>query len=72
MLVASRALQGIAAGGLMTLAMASVGDLVDPRERGRYQGYITSTFAVVNLLLGAAALIGLRARMVGSAVARIV
>src|SRR6478735_3281856 len=49
MLVASRALQGIAAGGLMTLAMASVGDLVEPRERGRYQGYITSTFAVATV-----------------------
>src|SRR3954447_13707326 len=39
-LVAARALQGVAAGGLMTLAMASVGDLVPPRERGRYQGYV--------------------------------
>ena len=86
MLVASRAVQGIAAGGLMTLAMASVGDLVEPRERGRYQGYVTSTFAVatvagpliggllvehvdwrwvfyVNVPLGVAALIGLRARL---------
>src|SRR5213079_970184 len=42
-LVAARTLQGAAAGGLMTLAMASVGDLVSPRERGRYQGYITAT-----------------------------
>jgi EmrB/QacA subfamily drug resistance transporter len=45
MLIASRAVQGIAAGGLMTLAMAAVGDLVEPRERGRYQGYIVSVFA---------------------------
>jgi EmrB/QacA subfamily drug resistance transporter len=44
-LVALRALQGVAAGGLMTLAMAAVGDLVAPRERGRYQGYIAATFA---------------------------
>jgi EmrB/QacA subfamily drug resistance transporter len=54
-LVASRTLQGAAAGGLMTLAMASVGDLVSPRERGRYQGYITATFAaatVVGPLIG--------------------
>src|SRR5437868_8463073 len=45
-LVVSRAVQGVAAGGLMTLAMAAVGDLVSPRERGRYQGYIAATFAV--------------------------
>jgi EmrB/QacA subfamily drug resistance transporter len=49
-LVIVRAVQGVAAGGLMTLAMATVGDLVEPRERGRYQGYIAATFA------GAAAL----------------
>src|SRR6195952_2979634 len=36
MLVGARAVQGVAAGGLMTLAMAAVGDLVSPRERGRY------------------------------------
>ena len=29
----------------MTLAMAAVGDLVSPRERARYQGYIAATFA---------------------------
>src|SRR5215217_3266021 len=39
-LIVLRAIQGVAAGGLMTLAMAAVGDLVAPRERGRYQGYI--------------------------------
>src|SRR5918911_4551238 len=44
-LIALRAVQGIAAGGLMALAMAVVGDLVSPRERGRYQGYITAAFA---------------------------
>jgi len=45
MLIVSRAVQGAAAGGLMTLAYAAVGDLVSPRERGRYQGYIMATFA---------------------------
>ncbi len=45
MLIVSRAVQGAAAGGLMTLAYAAVGDLVSPRERGRYQGYIAATFA---------------------------
>jgi EmrB/QacA subfamily drug resistance transporter len=46
MLVGSRAIQGAAAGGLMSLAQAAVGDLVTPRERGRYQGYIMATFAI--------------------------
>src|SRR3954468_3013838 len=41
-LIVLRGLQGVAAGGLMTLAMAAVGDLVAPRERGRYQGYIAA------------------------------
>ncbi|HWI22909.1 MAG TPA: MDR family MFS transporter [Baekduia sp.] len=49
-LVASRALQGVAAGGLMTLAMASVGDLVEPRERARYQGYIAAVFALATAI----------------------
>jgi EmrB/QacA subfamily drug resistance transporter len=49
-LIVVRSLQGAAAGGLMTLAMASVGDLVSMRERGRYQGYIAATFAVATVL----------------------
>src|SRR5215213_5228376 len=56
-LIAVRIVQGAAAGGLMTLAMAAVGDLVSPRERGRYQGYIAATFAVATVvgpLLGGA------------------
>src|SRR3954452_3257542 len=48
-LVITRGAQGIAAGGLMTLAMAVVGDLVSPRERGRYLGYIIATFAVATV-----------------------
>jgi EmrB/QacA subfamily drug resistance transporter len=48
-LIAFRAFQGIGAGGVMTLAMASVGDLVPPRERGRYQGYIQMTFLLASL-----------------------
>src|SRR5437764_11523075 len=54
-LVVARSVQGAAAGGLMSLAMAAVGDLVSPRERGRYQGYIAATFAfatVVGPLIG--------------------
>jgi EmrB/QacA subfamily drug resistance transporter len=56
-LIVLRLVQGIAAGGLMSLAMATVGDLVSPRERGRYQGYIAATFAVATIvgpLLGGA------------------
>jgi EmrB/QacA subfamily drug resistance transporter len=49
-LVALRAVQGVAAGGLMTLAMATVGDLVAPRERGRYQGYIAAAFATATIV----------------------
>src|SRR5947209_10455767 len=49
-LVVARTAQGAAAGGLMTLAMAAVGDLVSPRERGRYQGYIASAFAVATIV----------------------
>src|SRR4051812_36371731 len=45
-LIAARAVQGVAAGGLMALAMASVGDLVDPRERPRWQGRIAAAFSV--------------------------
>ncbi len=48
-LIVSRAVQGVAAGGLMTLAMAAVGDLVSPRERGRYQGYIAVAFALATV-----------------------
>ena len=49
-LIVFRAVQGAAAGGLMALAMAVVGDLVAPRERGRYQGYIAAAFAVATVI----------------------
>jgi len=48
-LVAFRAVQGMGAGGVMTLAMATVGDIVSPRERGRYQGYIQSVFVLASV-----------------------
>ena len=49
-LIGFRALQGIGAGGLMTLAFAIVGDVISPRERGRYQGYFGGVFAVSSVL----------------------
>jgi EmrB/QacA subfamily drug resistance transporter len=54
-LIVFRGLQGLGAGGLMVLAMTVVGDVVPPRQRGRYQGYFGATFAissVVGPLLG--------------------
>jgi EmrB/QacA subfamily drug resistance transporter len=45
-LIAFRALQGLGAGGLIVGVMAIIGDLVPPRERGRYQGFMAAIMAV--------------------------
>ena len=49
-LVAARAVQGMGAGGLFALAIATVGVIVPPRDRGRYQGLIGATFAAGSIL----------------------
>src|SRR5207247_4753134 len=54
-LILFRALQGAGAGGLLATAQAIIGDIVSPRDRGRYQGYLGAVFAfasVVGPLLG--------------------
>ncbi|MDT9683659.1 MDR family MFS transporter [Streptomyces sp. TRM76323] len=49
-LIAYRAVQGLGGGGLMVLSMAIVGDLVPPRDRGRYQGIFGAVFGATSVL----------------------
>ncbi|HEY2793106.1 MAG TPA: MDR family MFS transporter, partial [Micromonosporaceae bacterium] len=49
-LAAFRALQGIGAGGLFSLALAIIGDIVPPRDRAKYQGYFLAVFATSSVL----------------------
>ncbi|GHG40573.1 MULTISPECIES: MFS transporter [Amycolatopsis] len=49
-LAAFRAVQGLGAGGLMSLAMTILGDIVPPRERAKYQGYILAVFGLSTVL----------------------
>ena len=49
-LAAFRAFQGIGAGGLMSLALAIIGDIVPPRERARYQGMFLAVFGTSSVL----------------------
>ncbi len=48
-LILFRAIQGFGAGGLMAMTQTIIGDIVAPRERGRYQGYIGSVFALASV-----------------------
>jgi EmrB/QacA subfamily drug resistance transporter len=49
-LIAFRALQGAGAGGLMAMAQATIGDVVSPRERGRYTGYVGAMVALAAVM----------------------
>ncbi|MGW0737904.1 DHA2 family efflux MFS transporter permease subunit [Streptomyces sp. NPDC002851] len=49
-LIAFRAVQGLGGGGLMVLSMAIVGDIVPPRERGKYQGLFGAVFGTTSVL----------------------
>lgn len=49
-LIAARALQGVGGGGIQALAFAILGDVLPPRERGRYMGYFTLAFVGAALM----------------------
>jgi EmrB/QacA subfamily drug resistance transporter len=49
-LAAFRAVQGLGAGGLFSLALTIIGDIVAPRERARYQGYFVAVFGTSSVL----------------------
>jgi EmrB/QacA subfamily drug resistance transporter len=49
-LIAFRALQGLGAGGLVVVAIAVVGDVIPPRDRGRYQGIFGAVFGVATVI----------------------
>ena len=50
MLAAFRAFQGLGAGGLMSLPLAIIGDMLAPRERAKYQGFFLATFGVASVI----------------------
>jgi EmrB/QacA subfamily drug resistance transporter len=49
-LIAFRALQGLGGGGLMVVSIAVIGDVVPPRDRGRYQGFFGAVFGVSTVI----------------------
>ncbi|SKC04013.1 MDR family MFS transporter [Luteibacter sp. 22Crub2.1] len=49
-LIAMRALQGLGGGGLLVVAMASIGDVIPPAERGKYQGLFGGVYGLATVL----------------------
>jgi len=49
-LILFRALQGLGAGGLVVVAIAVIGDVIPPRDRGRYQGLFGAVFGVATVI----------------------
>jgi EmrB/QacA subfamily drug resistance transporter len=49
-LIAARAFQGLGAGALLTMPRATVGDIFNPRERGRWMGVISSVFGIASII----------------------
>jgi EmrB/QacA subfamily drug resistance transporter len=49
-LIAFRAIQGLGGGGLIVTTIAVVGDIIAPRDRGRYQGFFGGVFGVSTVI----------------------
>src|SRR3954469_6878667 len=49
-LIAFRAVQGLGGGGLIVVTIAVIGDIIPPRERGRYQGFFGAVFGVSTVI----------------------
>src|SRR5205085_11248279 len=49
-LISFRALQGLGAGGLIVVSIAVIGDVIPPRDRGRYQGLFGAVFGVATVI----------------------
>src|SRR4030095_11049836 len=49
-LIVFRALEGVGGGGLIVITISVIGDLIPPRERGRYQGFFGAVFGVATIV----------------------